>query len=169
MKPDKIVAADIDESLNKAELPRDYVKRIAIEKMETVCSNFPGSFVLAADTAVCVGRRVLGKARNDADVVTMLGMLSGRSHNVFTAFALITPDGSHITKTVQTRVRFKRLSDKDLARYVASKEGIGKAGGYAIQGMAERFVVGLKGSYSNVVGLPLSDVMNALEGNGYDR
>ncbi len=126
----------------------------------------PGDLVLAADTVVACGRRILPKAENDDQVRACLALLSGRSHQVITAVALLA-QGKLRRRTVLTRVAFRRLDAKEIASYVESQEGVGKAGGYAIQGRAETFVRGLNGSYSNVVGLPLTETILLLRGCGY--
>jgi septum formation protein len=124
-------------------------------------------FILAADTVVACGRRVLPKAENDDQVRLCLAMLSGRRHQVITAIALIAPDGKLRTRAAMTRVSFVRLTNAQIDTYVQCREGVGKAGGYAIQGRAEIFVKEISGSYSNVVGLPLSDTVRLLAGCGY--
>jgi septum formation protein len=126
-----------------------------------------GALVLAADTVVACGRRILPKAESDDEVRACLDLLSGRSHQVITAVALVMQDGKLSRRTVLTRVAFKRLDATEIANYIDSKEGLGKAGGYAIQGRAETFVRGLNGSYSNVVGLPLAETVTLLRGAGY--
>ena len=175
--PDEIRAASIDETPITGELPRVHAERLAEAKARKVageCAGPPelatdgaGAFVLAADTVVACGRRILPKAENDGEVRACLAMLSGRSHQVITAVVLIAPDGKVRRRTVLTRVAFKRLDAEEIAAYIESREGIGKAGGYAIQGRAETFVRGLNGSYSNVVGLPLSETVSLLRGNAY--
>ena len=127
----------------------------------------PGALVLAADTVVACGRRILPKAESDDDVRACFALLSGRAHQVITAVALVAPDGKLRERTCLTRVQFRRLDLVEIASYVDSREGLGKAGGYAIQGRAETFVRGLNGSYSNVVGLPLMETVSLLRGCGY--
>jgi septum formation protein len=164
--PDAVVPAAIDESPRKAELPRLYALRLASEKARA--SSAPGdALVLAADTVVACGRRILPKAASDKDVHDCLSLLSGRRHQVLTAVAVRTPDGKVKTAVALTRVAFKALSPAEIAAYVQCGEGIGKAGGYAIQGRAEMFVKQLTGSYSNVVGLPLLVTVGLLQGCGY--
>jgi len=165
--PAEIRAAAIDESPLKNELPRVHAERLAAAKARKVAAERTDALVLAADTVVACGRRILPKAESDAEVRICLEMLSGRSHQVITAVALIASDGKLRTRTVLTRVQFRRLDGTEIAAYVDSKEGLGKAGGYAIQGRAETFVRGLNGSYSNVVGLPLAETVSLLRGNGY--
>jgi septum formation protein len=162
--PDRILAAAIDETPLKGELPRVTAERLAEAKARKVASD--GALVLAADTIVACGRRILPKAENDAEVLACLTSLSGRSHQVITAVALIA-HGTLRRRTVMTRVKFRRLDAMELAAYVESGEGIGKAGGYAIQGRAETFVHGLNGSYSNVVGMPLAETVTLLRGGLY--
>jgi septum formation protein len=164
--PDRIVPASIDETPRKAELPRLYALRLASEKARAAS---PGSdaLVLAADTVVACGRRILPKAASDKDVSDCLSLLSGRRHQVLTAVAVRRPDGTVKTAVALTRVAFKSLSAAEIDSYVRCGEGIGKAGGYAIQGRAEMFVRQINGSYSNVVGLPLLVTAGLLQGCGY--
>ena len=171
--PDVVRAAALDETPRKDEQPRLYAERLAAEKAREVADGeYPvlasgKTLVLAADTVVACGRRILPKAETDDEVRACLALLSGRSHQVITAVALVRADGSLGRRTVLTRVCFKRLDDAETAAYLASGEGIGKAGGYAIQGRAETFVRTLNGSYSNVVGLPLAETVALLRGAGY--
>ncbi len=168
-EPDHISAASIDETPRKAEKPRIYAERMAAEKARAVVGRWNGApaLVLAADTVVACGRRILPKAESDEEVAACLKLLSGRAHQVITAVALVKPNGSLRRRTALTRVTFRRLDAMEIQAYVESREGIGKAGGYAIQGRAEIFVRGLNGSYSNVVGLPLAETVSLLRGNGY--
>ena len=163
--PDRIVAADLDESPLKDETPAQLALRLAVSKAQAVASTTPG-FVLAADTVVCVGRRVLDKAETAEDVAACLKLLSGRGHRVYTGVAVVNPAGKLSSRLVETRITFKRLSAADTAAYLASGEGIGKAGGYAIQGLAGAFVTHLVGSYTGVMGLPLYEARCLLEGAG---
>jgi septum formation protein len=165
--PDVIHPADIDETPLRGEGPEALVARLAQTKAQAVAAQYPGAFVLGADTVVTVTGRILGKADTAASVAIMLRHLSGRRHRVLTGICLVTPAGGVCVRTVSTAVRVKRLTDDESAIYVASGEGIGKAGGYAIQGLFERYVVTMQGSYSNVVGLPLYETVNLLVGNGY--
>ena len=164
--PDAIVPAGIDESPKKHEQPRLHALRLATEKARAVAAGQQG-FVLAADTVVGCGRRILPKAEGDEDVRACLGLLSGRRHQVITAVALVTPDGKLRTRVAMTRVSFLRLTKDQIEAYVQCREGVGKAGGYAIQGRAESFVKEISGSYSNVVGLPLAETVRLLAGCGY--
>jgi len=167
--PDAIVPAEIDESVRKAELPRVHALRLAEEKARAVAAKWTGapSLILAADTVVAVGRRILPKASDDEDVRTCLALLSGRSHQVLTAVAIAKPDGRVISRVALTRVSLTYLSNDEMDAYIANREGVGKAGGYAIQGRAESFVRQINGSYSNVVGLPLFHTVQLLKGCGY--
>jgi septum formation protein len=167
--PSAVLPADIDETALKAEQPRAYVLRLAIEKARAVAAKKPGAYVLAADTAVALGRRILPKAENDDMVADCLRKLSGRRHQVLTAVALVAPDGRLRTRVAMTRVSVLRLTDEQIARYVQSREGVGKAGGYAIQGRAEALIKEISGSYSNVVGLPLAMTVALLQGAGLVR
>jgi len=166
--PDHIAAADLDESPLKDETPARLALRLAVSKAQAVAAVTPG-YVLAADTVVCVGRRVLDKAGSETDVAACLKLLSGRGHRVYTGVALVSPAGKLSSRLVETRLTFKRLSTADIAAYLASGEGIGKAGGYAIQGLAGAYVTQLVGSYTGVMGLPLYETKCLLEGAGYAK
>jgi septum formation protein len=159
--PDEIAPAAIDETMLRGEQPRAYVLRLAIAKANAV--RTPDAVVLAADTTVLAGRRVLHKAGSPQDVRNYLTLLSGRRHKVMTAVAVSFRDNVW-TRTVITRVSFARLAESEIEAYVQCGEGIGKAGGYAIQGRAETFVKSINGSYSNVVGLPLYETVALLRG-----
>lgn len=165
--PDAIIAPKIDETPKTGELPRDYARRIAAEKTKALASSYDDAIILAADTVVACGRRILPKAETNQQVEKCLRLLSGRRHRVFTAIAMTDLDGTARMKIVMTHVAFKRLSDGEITNYLASEEGIGKAGGYAIQGLAECFVRQINGSYSNVVGLPLVETVSLLNSAGY--
>ncbi len=173
IEPDHLLPADIDETPNKLETPRSLALRLAKSKAEAVRSvaeqsdDLRGSLVLAADTVVAVGRRSLPKTELTEQALACLSLLSGRGHRVFTGVAAIDATGRLRSKVVETRVRFKRLSRQDIDDYIASGEWRGKAGGYAIQGLAGSFVVKLVGSYPNVVGLPLNETASLLAGAGY--
>ncbi|WP_303831994.1 Maf family protein [Asticcacaulis taihuensis] len=164
--PDRIAAADLDESPLKDETPAQLALRLAVSKAQAVAAVTPG-FVLAADTVVCVGRRVLDKADTEADVAACLKLLSGRGHRVYTGVAVVSPAGKLSSRLVETRLTFKRLTDSDITAYLACGEGIGKAGGYAIQGLAGSYVTQLVGSYTAVMGLPLYETKCLLDGAGY--
>ena len=163
--PARIAAPDIDETAHAGELPRPYVLRIATEKA-LAAPREPHEVVLAGDTTVAVGRRILAKPEDEADLRRMLGLLSGRRHHCYSAVCVIARDGTLRSRVSDTIVTFKRLSDADIADYVASGEGMGKAGGYAIQGRAEGYVRFLSGSYSGVVGLPLFETRALLTSAG---
>jgi len=172
--PDAILPAAIDESVRKGELPRVHALRLAAEKARKVESEWPShkyggkpALILAADTVVAVGRRILPKAMDDGEVRACLTLLSGRRHQVITAVALVTPQGKLRTRVAVTRVSLLRLSERQIANYVESREGVGKAGGYAIQGRAEMWINEISGSYSNVVGLPLALTVALLEAGGH--
>lgn len=169
IQPDAVLAADLDEAPLKTDTPRTLALRLAGAKARHVAAQAEGAFVLAADTVVAVGRRVLPKAESPEEVADCLALLSGRSHKVLTGVAVISPAGKLAARLVESRVRFKRLSPSDVERYRASGEGVGKAGGYGIQGLAGSFVIELSGSYSGVVGLPLYETANLLEGLGFRR
>ncbi len=165
--PDEIDPAEVDERPRKDELPRDYAKRIAAAKAAAVCLRHSDAFVLAADTVVACGRRILPKAEDSETARRCLEMLSGRRHRVYGAFVLHAPDGRENTRVAVTAVVLKKLSTAELDGYLDSEEWHGKAGGYAIQGKAAAFVRQLSGSYSNVVGLPLFETAQALKGMGW--
>lgn len=167
--PDAILPAAIDESVRKGELPRIHALRLAVEKAREIESEWNGkpAFILAADTVVALGRRILPKAGDDDEVRACLKLLSGRRHQVITAVALIAPDGRLRTRVAETRVSVLRLTDAQVADYVESREGVGKAGGYAIQGRAEMLIKEISGSWSNVVGLPLALTVALLKGAGH--
>jgi septum formation protein len=173
LEPDRILPADVDEDPLRAEHPRALAKRLARAKADKAHASLraepdhPGAFVLAADTVVAVGRRILPKAQSEEEEAGCLGLLSGRAHRVYSGVCLITPAGKVRQRLVETRLRFKRLSRQDIDGYIASGEWRGKAGGYAVQGLAGAFVVKLVGSYTNVVGLPLYETVALLAGDGY--
>ena len=173
IEPDALRPADIDEMPLRGELPRALANRLARGKAEAALSavklddELAGSYILAADTVVAVGRRILPKAELLDEAAQCLRLLSGRNHRVYTSICLVTPKEAFRQRLVETRVRFKRLSDEDIESYLASGEWRGKAGGYAAQGIAGTFIVKIVGSYSNVVGLPLYESMALLGGEGY--
>ena len=173
IEPDQLLPAEIDESPVKGELPRAYATRLARVKAEAALAavrrddELRGSFIVAADTAVAVGRRILPKAELLDEAAQCLRLLSGRNHRVYSGVCVVTPKEAFRQRLVETRVRFKRLSQEDLEAYLASGEWRGKAGGYAIQGLAGSFVVKIVGSYTNVVGLPLYETAALLAGEGY--
>jgi septum formation protein len=168
--PDAVLASEIDESPLPREKPRAHAIRLAHEKAEAarkLRQDQSPAYLLAADTVVGVGARILPKAETEAQARACLALLTGRGHRVFTAICLITPDGAHKSRCVETRVAFKPLSHAETEAYIASGEWRGKAGGYAIQGLAAAFVTKLVGSFSSVVGLPLAETANLLAGSGY--
>ncbi|MBZ6076498.1 Maf-like protein [Microvirga puerhi] len=173
IEPDALLPADVDETPQKSENPRELAKRLAKEKAEVARraarnrEDLKEAFILSADTVVVAGGRILPKAEVVDEAAACLRMLSGRAHRVYTAICLVTPKDGVRLRMVETRVRFKRLSRDEFERYLASGEWRGKAGGYAIQGLAGTFVVKLVGSYSNVVGLPLYEAVALLDGEGY--
>ncbi len=163
--PAQVLSADIDESPRKGELPRDYARRMAREK--AVAAPSPDAFVLAGDTVVAAGRRILPKAEDEATARRCLELLSGRRHKVLSAVALRAPDGTLRERLSETIVIFKRLSAEELAAYLAGGEWHGKAGGYAIQGSAEGLIRRIDGSHSGVVGLPLYETRALLKAAGF--
>jgi len=167
IEPDCVVPADIDETPLKAETPDKHALRLAIEKAKAVAPAHADGFVLAADTVVGCGRRILPKAEDEATARRCLDLISGRRHRVLGGIALIAPDGRMATRLVESAVVFKRLSKAEIDAYLASGEWHGKAGGYAVQGRAAAHIRFLSGSYSNVVGLSLYDVHQMLTGFGW--
>ena len=174
VRPDAILPAEIDETPRPREEPRALAERLASEKALASAAIAAGRadlapcLTLGADTVVGVGRRILPKCETREDAKLCLDLLSGRGHRVFTGLALVTGGGAVRRRLVETRLRFKRLSPNEVEAYLASAEWRGKAGGYAIQGLAGAFVERLVGSYSNVVGLPLAETVALLGGQGYD-
>jgi septum formation protein len=173
IEPDNLSPVQADETPHKGEAPRSLAKRLARTKADLALENarrvpeLQGAYVLAADTVVALGRRVLPKAEMLDQASMCLRLLSGRAHRVYTGVTLVTPKGAYRQRLVETRVRFKRLSKEETEAYLASGEWRGKAGGYAIQGLAGVFIVKLVGSYTNVVGLPLYETVSLLVGEGY--
>ncbi|RDV03609.1 Maf-like protein [Undibacter mobilis] len=173
IEPDALKPSDVDETPKRGEIPRAYANRLAKEKAQVALDNvrlddeLRGAYVLAADTVVAVGRRILPKAELLDEAQQCLRLLSGRNHRVYTSICLVTPRESFRQRLVETRVRFKRLTSEDIESYLACGEWRGKAGGYAAQGIGGTFIVKLVGSYSNVVGLPLYETMALLGGEGY--
>ena len=174
LEPDALLPADVDETPARAESPRELVKRLARAKAEVARrtarnrEDLSHAFIVSADTVVtAAGRRVLPKAEVVEEAAACLRLLSGRTHRVYTAVCVVTPKDVIRERIVETRLRFKRLSRDEVESYLASGEWRGKAGGYAIQGLAGAFVVKLVGSYTNVVGLPLYETMLLLDGEGF--
>jgi septum formation protein len=166
--PDAIEPADIDESIPAGELPRAHAERLAAEKAAAVALRFPGDLVLAADTVVAVGRRILPKVEDEATLRQCMALLSGRRHRVLTGVAIALPGGGIRSRVVETMIAIKRLSSEEIDYYAAHGEWRGKAGGYALQGYGEVYVRHLAGSYSNVVGLPLAETRHLLKSAGFD-
>jgi septum formation protein len=167
LAPGKVDPADIDETPLAGETARRLALRLARAKAAVTAARHPDAFVLAADTVVALGRRLLGKPEDEADAARMLGLLSGRAHQVLTAVAVIAPGGRAGARLSETRVHLKRLTAREIGAYVASREWVGKAGGYGVQGRAGAFVTALNGSYTGVVGLPLYETRALLVGLGY--
>ena len=167
--PDRVLPTDIDETPDKAELPRRLAARLAAGKAAAAALLAPGTLVLAADTVVGVGRRILGKPTDAAEARRFLELLSGRRHHVYTGVAVVTPEGRQLTRLVDTILTFQRLTPAQIEDFLASEEWRGVAGGYQIQKRAEVFVRFLSGSHSNVVGLPLFETAQLLRGVGWLR
>lgn len=173
IEPDAVIPADLDETPRRGETPRGLAQRLSSQKAVASAAvaaqraELAGAMTLAADTVVAVGRRILPKAEIADEAEECLALLSGRAHRVFTGLTLATASGALRTRLVESRVRFKRLSRAETAAYLDSGEWRGKAGAYAIQGLAGAFVVKLIGSYPNVVGLPLAEVAGLLAGEGF--
>lgn len=162
-----VSASEIDETPRPQETPRRLAIRLAAEKAAKVAADFPDAWVLAADTVVAVGRRVLPKAETSEECRACLELLTGRAHRVLTAVAVAAPGGRLSNRLSETRLHFKRLTRNEIDHYLECGEGLGKAGGYAIQGRAGGFVMNLQGSYSGVVGLPLYETASLLAGSGF--
>lgn len=173
IRPDSLLPTDRDETPLKNERPRDLARRLAREKAQAAYEavgrtpDLAESFIIAADTVVAVGRRILPKPEVVEEAAECLRLLSGRAHRVYTGVTLVTPKGGFRERLVETRIRFKRLSNADLEHYLVSGEWRGKAGGYAIQGLAGTFALKIVGSYSAIVGLPIYETCALLEGEGY--
>ncbi|MGA2126322.1 MAG: Maf-like protein [Xanthobacteraceae bacterium] len=173
IEPDSLLPCELDEIPHKGELPRALATRLARAKATAaleavrIDDQLRGAFIVAGDTVVAVGRRILPKAEMLDEAAQCLRLLSGRNHRVYSSICLVTPKEAYRQRLVETRVRFKRLSKEDLEAYLASGEWRGKAGGYAIQGLGGSFVVKIVGSYTNVVGLPLQETVALLDGEGY--
>ena len=165
--PDLVIPPEIDEIIKSKELPLNYVKRMAVEKNLITQDKHKQSIILTADTIVSLGRRVLPKAVNEETAASCLTQLSGRRHKVYTSVVISSPKNILRIKTVQSIVKFKRLDAKEISFYLGSNEWEGKAGGYAIQGIAASFINFISGSYSNIVGLPLAEVYRMLLSVGY--
>jgi septum formation protein len=173
IEPDALRPADVDETPKKGELPRACATRLARAKADAALrgvrldDELRGAYILAADTVVAVGRRILPKAELVNEAEQCLRLLSGRNHRVYTGICIVTPKEGFRQRLVETRVRFKRLAEDDIQGYIGSGEWRGKAGGYGVQGIAGSFVVKIVGSYSNVVGLPLYESLTLLGGEGF--
>jgi septum formation protein len=169
LEPDAIDPPDIDETPERDETARRLVERLAREKAAAVAPRHSGAHVLAADTLVALGRRILPKPEDAADARRMIALLSGRAHRVLTGVAVIAPDGRCASRISETRVHFKRLSPQDMDRFIASGEWRDASGAYKIHQGAGAFVTALQGSYTGVVGLPLYEAKALLEGLGFHR
>ena len=167
VEPDAVVPADIDESVPKGELPRQHALRLAREKAAAVAAQEPDALVLAADTVVAVGRRILPKVEDEDTLRACMRLLSGRRHRVLTGVALAIPGKGVRERLGETMIAMKRLSEEEIAYYESHGEWRGKAGGYALQGYGEVYVRQIAGSYSNVVGLPLAETRLLLKSAGY--
>ena len=165
--PDAVAPADVDESVIARELPRDHASRLAREKAQAVAASHPDDLVLAADTVVAVGRRILPKVEDQATLRACMKLLSGRRHRVLTGVAVALPGGALRERLVETMIAMKRLSDEEIEFYASHGEWRGKAGGYALQGYGEVYVRHIAGSYSNVVGLPLAETRHLLKSAGF--
>jgi len=167
VEPDQVDPADIDETPGQDETPRRLALRLALGKAAAVAARHPAAFVLGSDTLVAVGQRILNKPQDEAEARRMLTLLSGRAHKVLTGVVLIAPGGRRASRLVETKVRFKRLSTQEMDHFIAAGEWRDAAGGYKIHQSAGAFVMGLSGSYSAVVGLPLYETRMLLEGLGW--
>jgi septum formation protein len=169
IEPDLVDPADIDETPLKDETPRRLVARLALGKAQAVADRRAGAYVLAADTIVAVGRRILNKPTDEADARRMLDLVSGRAHRVLTGVAVIAPEGRVGQRLSETRLQFKRLTKGEIDAFIASGEWRDAAGGYKIHQRAGAFCLSLSGSFTGVVGLPLYESLALLEGLGYRR
>ena len=167
LTPGVVEAADIDESPRPRELPTQLALRLARDKASAVAARHPGAWILGADTVVACGRRILAKAVDTGEARRFLTLLSGRRHRVHGGVSIVDPDGKQRARLIATTVSFKRLTAGEIDRYIASDEWRGKAGAYAIQGLAGAFVTSVNGSYFNVVGLPLYETLSLLVGSGF--
>ncbi len=167
IEPDRVDPADIDETPLRDETPRRLVARLAIGKAQAVAARHQQAHVLAADTIVAVGRRILGKPEHEADARRMLTLLSGRPHKVLTGVSVIAPDGRTASRVVESRITFKRITDRELDAFIASGDWTDASGGYKIHRLAGAFVTDISGSYTSVVGLPLYETLNLLGGLGW--
>jgi septum formation protein len=165
LTPDRVITPDVNEAARPGELPRPYAVRMARDKAAAI--PCPGSLVLAADTVVAVGRRILPKAETMDDVRSCLRLVSGRRHRVLTAVALIATNGKRSERLSESTVTFNRLTEEQIERYAACGEGLGKAGGYAINGQVASLVRAMTGSFSGIVGLPLFETAQLLRAHGY--
>ena len=165
--PDETIPADVDESVPRGELPRDHALRLAVEKAQAIATREPEALVLAADTVVAVGRRILPKVEDEPTLRACMALLSGRRHRVLTGVALAIPGGAIRTRLGETMIVMKRLSADEIDYYASHGEWRGKAGGYALQGYGEVYVRHIAGSYSNVVGLPLAETRLLLKSAGF--
>ena len=165
--PEAVVPADVDESIPKGELPRVHALRLAVEKAQAVARQHSDALILAADTVVAVGRRILPKVEDEATLRACMALLSGRRHRVLTGVALVAPGVATRTRLVETMIAMKRLSSEEVDYYASHGEWLGKAGGYALQGYGEVYVRHIAGSYSNVVGLPVAETRLLLKAAGY--
>lgn len=167
LKPDLVISTDIDETPLRGEKPRKLAQRLALAKAYAAHAIHPDFHVLAADTVVAVGARILPKTETEDEARVCLDLLSGRGHDVLTGVAVIAPDGRAASRLVETRVTFKRLSSSEIEGYIAGGKWRGKAGGYGVQGLAGAFVTDLSGSQPAVMGLPLYETISLLEGLGF--
>lgn len=167
IEPDLVDPADIDETPGRDETPRRLVTRLAVEKAQAVAARHPQAFILAADTIVAVGTRILGKPEDEADARRMISLLSGRAHRVMTGVALIAPGGRTASRLVESRITFKRITAQELETFIAGGDWTDASGAYKIHKLAGAFVTSLQGSYSSVVGLPLYETLNLLTGLGW--
>lgn len=171
IEPDAIIISDVDETPLRNEKPNLLAQRLAKLKAYEVAKQVDNSIIIAADTVSACGRRILPKAMNDEEVRYCLKMISGRNHKVYTAIYVIKKQNGQVIveshRLVESKIKFKHLSQKDIQEYILSKQGIGKGGGCALEGMLEKFIPSIIGSYSSILGLPLYETSSVLEGMGY--
>lgn len=165
-EPDVVIGPDIDEAIIPREMPSAYCMRIALEKNIALHDRFPNDFIVTADTTVAVGRRILAKAEDAADATRMIGLLSGRAHRVYTAVVVRAPDGTMSKRLSESRVKVKPLSKQEIADYIAANDWDGFAGAYRIQGLFAKFIMQINGSPSGIIGLPVFETVQMLNGLG---
>lgn len=167
MEPDIVAPADVDETPLKQEKPRDYVLRVAKSKAHTIAKQHPDAYIIAADTVATLSRKIIGKAANEAEARAIIRSFSGRRHNVLSGLCILGPNGKESSRLVKTVVKFCNLTDPEIDAYIATGQWEGKSGCFGIQGYGGGFIEWINGSFTNVIGLPLTETRNILKGMGY--